>query len=135
MISSTRLLALVDNSAAYGEVLDNRWKCFRRSYLDSSITDIGRWEWGYKLQQEVLPQDDQESSQQIPKQAKNSRLLYFKLHAMITTRLVVLGEEGIVNPNRCFAAMQKLLTTDEMLLGEAGLDRCRGQVVRVGHKL
>jgi len=54
---------------------------------------------------------------------------------MITTRLVVLGEEGIVNPNRCFAAMQKLLTTDEMLLGEAGLDRCRGQVVRVGHKL
>jgi hypothetical protein len=70
-------------------------------------------------------------SQNWPK----TRLLYFKLHAMITTRLVVLGEEGIVNPNRCFAAMQKLLTTDEMLLGEAGLDRCRGQVVRVGHKL
>lgn len=29
--------------------------------------------------------------------------------------------------------MQKLLTTDEVLLGEAGLDHCREQVVRVGH--
>ena len=37
-----------------------------------------------------------------------------------------------MTPSRCFAAMEQLLTTDEMLLDEAGLDHCRGQVRREG---
>lgn len=69
---------------------------------------------------------DQES-QQSPKLAKNSATLISSCMQRSLTR-----GEGIVTPSRCFAAMEQLLTTDEMLLDEAGLDHCRGQVRREG---